>query len=370
MEVWILDGHMNNMFETIDIIDKIESLIWTERYSSCGDFELYTPFDKKSMDIMQKILKNLNSTQYADTLAWLPESETYMIIENVQVTTDVEASSKLVLSGRSLESILDRRIVWEQTLLNGSLESGIFKLLKENFMAPSSIRYFPRFNYVSQNNKEISKMKLATQYTGDNIYDIIVNLCDIYDVGFKIFPDEKKRPTFMLYKGVDRSYDQNDNPYVIFSPKFENLSNSDMLISDKNNKNVTLVAGEGEGLERRTVEVNKKGYVTAYYSRKELYTDARDIQSDTGDEQLSDEEYSALLTQRGLEKLNDYSKINAYTAEAIQTKNFIYEKDFFKGDIVQLENEYGMTTKAKVSEIIRSIDNSGYNVYPTFVNVE
>ena len=47
-----------------------------------------------------------------------------------------------------------------------------------------------------------------------------------------------------------------------------------------------------------------------------------------------------------------------------------YGKDFFNGDIVQIANEYGHETKARILEIVRSEDKDGYTVYPTFKTIE
>lgn len=65
------------------------------------------------------------------------------------------------------------------------------------------------------------------------------------NVGFRIKLSDDNKFVFKLYAGADRSYDQFTNPYVIFSPKFENVINTNYLESKKTLKTVTLVAGEG-----------------------------------------------------------------------------------------------------------------------------
>ena len=40
------------------------------------------------------------------------ESEHVMIVEKIQITSDTEDGNHVTVTGRSLESILDRRIVW------------------------------------------------------------------------------------------------------------------------------------------------------------------------------------------------------------------------------------------------------------------
>ena len=106
-------------------------------------------------------------------------------------------------------------------------------------------------------------------------------------------------------------------------------------------------------------------------NRRELFTDARDISSNVGsDDALTDAEYIAQLQQRGKEKLAENVSITSFEGETETTIMFQYGKDFFNGDIVQIANEYGHETKARILEIVRSEDKDGYSVYPTFKTIE
>lgn len=46
-----------------------------------------------------------------------------------------------------------------------------------------------------------------------------------------------------------------------------------------------------------------------------------------------------------------------------------YGKDFFIGDIVQITNEYGMESRARISEIVTAIDTQGTVTCPTLSTV-
>lgn len=48
---------------------------------------------------------------------------------------------------------------------------------------------------------------------------------------------------------------------------------------------------------------------------------------------------------------------------------FRYGEDFFNGDIVQIANEYGHETQARILEIVQSEDENGFSVYPTFKTI-
>ena len=352
MEVFVL----NTDLEVVDVVDTFESLIWTDRYDKCGDFEIYT----------YASLDNINLF-VDDYYLWTRDSEHMMIIEEKKVESNVEEGSHLTVTGRSLESILDRRIIWTQTLLSGNLQDGVKKLLDENVISPTyTNRQIPNFIFEYSEDKAITSLTLNTQYTGDNLYDAICLICAANNIGFKVTLNDQKQMVFKLYSGSDRSYDQVANPYVVFSPNFENIINSNYFESKKALKNVTLVAGEGEGTARITTTVGEASGV----ARRELYTDARDISSSDGDTSISSDAYLELLKERGTENLSECIFAKAFEGQMETTQMFVYGEDFFMGDIVQIHNEYGMEAKSRVVEIVKSQSNDQYTTYPTFSVIE
>lgn len=137
--------------------------------------------------------------------------------EKIQITSDTEDGNHVTVTGRSLESILDRRIVWGQKLLSGNLQNGIKTLLNENVISPSdSNRKIPNFIFKESTDPAITKLKLEAQYTGDNLYDVIQKICEEQGIGFKITLNDEKQFVFELYAGSDRSYDQTENPTLYF----------------------------------------------------------------------------------------------------------------------------------------------------------
>lgn len=56
-----------------------------------------------------------------------------------------------------------------------------------------------------------------------------------------------------------------------------------------------------------------------------------------------------------------------FEGEVNATSGFVYGKDFFLGDMVQVANEYGMEGPSLVSEMVWSQDEEGFSCYPTFI---
>ena len=344
MEMYVL----NKSFEKIALIDAYESLLWTDRYNKPGEFEIYTPVADFAL-------------QYpvADNYLQIKESEHTMVIEDTTIESNVETGNHIKITGRSLESILDRRIVWAQTDISGNLQNGIKRLLNENIINPTiADRRIPNFIFEDSDDPEITKLTMENQYTGDNLLDVIQTLCETNEIGYRILLSDEGNFVFKLYKGIDRSYRQETLPFVVFKPSFENIINSNYAELNSEAKTITLVAGEGEGASRKTRVVGTGSGLL----RKELYTDARDIQSDD----LTPAQYNAKLDQRGTEKLKENKIKKTFDGECETTRMYVYKRDFDMGDCVQVANEYGMESPTRVVEYIWSSSASGTTSYPTF----
>lgn len=347
---------LNTNYESIAVLDTYESLIWTDRYNSYGDFEIFFAMDESFLTFLKE-----------DNYLWLKDSEHVMIIEDIKIDADTEDGNRLIVTGRSLESILERRIIWGQRVFKGNLQNAIQTMLSECIISPTiADRRIPNFRFVASTDPKITSLTIDNQYTGDDLYTVIKGLCEENNIGFKIVLTDDNWFEFSLYAGVDRSYDQTENPYVVFSPNFENIINSNYFSSKASYRNVTLVAGEGEGASRKTTVV---GSGTGL-GRREVFTDARDISSDVGDGvTLSDAEYYAQLRTKGLKTLADCPIATAFEGEVEVTRLFKYGEDFYIGDIVQIANEYGNEGSAYISELIISRSQEGLSVYPTFKTI-
>lgn len=342
----------NENFETVGILDHYESLIWTDRYYGYGDFEIYTNFTSSILAMMQH-----------DRYLQMADSEHMMIIESVEVASDAELGERLIISGRSLESILTRRIIWNTISVTGNLQNGLASIINANFTNPTdSKRQIASFIFEPSTDSRITALTWEQQMTGDNIYDVVTALCEENQIGFKVTLNDQNQFVMTLYMGDDHSYDQDPdiNPYVVFSPKYENIINSNYLDNTTEMKNVALVAGEDSGSSRRTITIGS----TEGLPRRELYVDARDIQS----EQVT--QYNEALKERGLQYLDENKRVISFEGQVEATKMFRYGEDFFMGDIIQIANEYGIEGAARVVEFIHNEDSTGKQTYPTFEAIQ
>ena len=93
-------------------------------------------------------------------------------------------------------------------------------------------------------------------------------------------------------------------------------------------------------------------------ARRELYIDARDLQSDSDpDKPLTPEEYTELLTARGLEKLAEHQLVKSFSA-VVRTLDptYSYGEDFSLGDTITVtDDRLGITVDAVVQGVQRSV---------------
>lgn len=266
MEVRFMDAYFN----TTKIVDAYSSCIWNDEYIGYGDFELCIPMDLGSY-------AGIKIGGYAS----IRESNRYMYIEEMSITTSVTEGNLLVITGRSLECLLTFRVIRNASILTGNLQNCIMRLLNNcAITADNKNRYIPGLIFKTSTDPAITKLNINYELkAGDNLYDTIYAICDAYKIGFRILPLEDGKMEFGLYSGVDRSYAQTNNPWVVFSPKMENLNSSEMTNDTSNWKTTaygefkyTLQSVDDQG---NLIETEQTMYVEVGGSAKNL--DRREI---------------------------------------------------------------------------------------------
>ena len=351
-------------------VDMFTTAIWTERFSDSGDAELHIPAiitldpDTGEARLSRDIFKE-------DYFLVNPESDSPMIITLAETKTDVEDGPECIVTAKTYDSVLHRRIIWTQTVLeNVTPHEAVKRLLMENAISPSDpSRVIPRLTFVDNPTLAASTTKISVQFTGDDLFDAIKAICDSVNIGFKCILNNDIFE-FHLYEGTNRTRNNLSVPFVEFSDEYDNVINSDYIETKENLKTVTLVAGEGEGIDRKTTVVAIDSGAGSGLDRRELYTDARDISSTIDGGTLTPAQYTEQLAQRGKEKLAENIITKMFDCETPKYGNFQFNVDYFLGDIVSYCNEYGIETEARVIEYIQSHDSNGEEAYPTFAVVE
>lgn len=387
----------------IGIIDDYYSIVWTERYNELGEFELVLPIEYSNSSLID--FQNLLRIRSSDRI---------MVIEDIKPEVSPEKST-VVVKGRSVESILMRRIIPYTIYVSGNIESIAYMLVENNFTdADNTARNISIFKTtfptptISITYEEKIKMQ--------EVLYAIESLCIYGSLGYKLELEAGKL-AFSLYEGVDRSVGQSENDYVIFSDNFDNVVSSSFYSSEKDKINTVLVAtkiideyGEeenGGGLSRIFLwdEVSEPSGLNRFESL--LENEIRRLEKTLTEEPpptppdapilgvvgkhlltakglevkpvmgpnfndpieveipLSDSEITGIIVTRGQEVLDNNRLIGLFEGDFDIYGNFKYGSDFYMGDIVQCVLE-GKNVSARVVELVRSYNTQGAKTYVAF----
>lgn len=350
--IWKFNGEN---YQKTAIIDDATSIIWVRRFQNAGEFEIYIHATKELFALFMQ--EELLITRHD-----IPESA--MIPEKVELTTDSENGNYLIISGKSAESILGRRIIPRITTYSGTVEICIRYLVGVNLITmPDSNRRKIRLLEFSEAHgypETIDK-----QVTGKNLLETISDICITYGYGFQLaFTGEKF--IFDVYKGIDRSLHQSENQRVIFSPEFKNIGNTSYIYDKSTYYNSATIAGEGEGKDRKIHTVFRDTEKAKGLSLREKWIDARNTSSNAEEGELSPEQYESIMRQQATEELERCKPTVEFSGEILNTGMYQLGVDYWLGDTISIVNEFGISGTAIVTEITEVEDETGYKITPTF----
>lgn len=337
---------LNADFTRIAEIDDFKSFIWTTRFYTCGDFELCADISRADILVIGNYVQRKNDDHLG-------------IIETIKYQMDEERNEMIIASGRFLPSILARRVISTQTQISGLVAECIKALIDENAIAPTvTARQIPGLTFTSS---VTSTEEMDAQYTGENLLDTVSSICETYGIGFDCTLGNNNDFDFLIYEGVDRSYNQSENPYVIFSDQYDNLLTSEYDEDFSSYVTDVLVGGEGEGINRTMIWSAKD--TQSGLNRYESFLDASSAVSN--DSIITQETYEAQLEGLGLEQVTEYT--TAFSGE-VDFAGVELGKDINVGDICSVENtRWGMFINTRLVEAIESVSEDGtYSAVPTF----
>ena len=319
------------------------SVIWTRRYFEAGEFEIHVPITPENVNLYRR-----------SNLVWLQGAVEAGIIEDLKYE-ETSTLNEITAKGRFLESYMDRRIIYPTVNFTGYTEAGMRALLS-GLSKP--------FPHVELGDLQGYTEEVSFQVTWKELLSTQTKLAMASNLGFRFKPDFNERKIyFEVYKGLDRTRSQRNRSFTEFSDDFDNLNSATFKLNDQLEKTVAYVAGEGEGSSRRIVIV---GDTTGEgYERRELYVDAKDISSDG----LTDAQYTAALTQRGIDKLNENELSTSLECVTVPLGNFKYKTDYDLGDIVTTKkSNWGVGQDLRITEIQEVYEHGSMQVVPTLGN--
>lgn len=359
--------------DVIGIIDTAISVIWHSVYFGVGDFEIHAKATPEIVTLLQ-----------AGRYVTRPNNNDVGVIEKIYIPENIQDGMTITASGRFAKSILDRRIIYSKpflalqnvvaaTILSGNVEKAVRDVVSRN--AISSLfdlrRSIPELalgelaniplQIVDANGNAAEK-----QVTNENLLTYTDSVLEEYGIAAKCVLQGDKF-LYTIYSGVDRSVDNTDgNDPVIFSKEFDNLTSSEYTRDDTTEKNVALIGGEGEGVDRFYTMI---GEAESGLQRREIFIDASSIKKKYKDaanveQTYTDAQYTAMLAAKGKQDIAPLVITETLNGVIDGTNgNFVYGRDFGLGDIVTVQQkEIGIYANVRIREALEYQDKDGYTV--------
>lgn len=320
----------------LGIVDYFISLRWRRKYFEAGEFEIVLPVNDY---VMQFIDKNVLVMRNNYTEAG--------IIETIEFS-DNGTDEELIISGRFLSSLLERRIVKSKINFSGNTIEGMNTIV--NAMTPLTEQW--ETEAVTMTSPHID-----FQVSYKNVYEYLCKLAEYSNIGFRVVPNvDSKVYMFEAWEGKDRTSEQSINEQYSFSDDNYNIEQGKLVISEKTKVNYVLVGGQGEDANRVLVSVDEG---ISGFDRYEVFSDQKSLTKGS----LSDNDYKAKLRSVGEGKLSD----GTFQLEVTALVQQDYKEKWNLGDIVNIKKEkWGVYTTYRIIEVEETIEDGKKTIYPTF----
>lgn len=359
VEIYVYQVDDTGTFDAIGEINQFTSLMWPDKYVGSAKFELWAPITEENRQLIKE-----------GRIVWCGGDQA-AVIEIIETTTDENGQKNYDIKGRTLEMFLTTRIIWgTYTCSNKVASTAMYEIVNQQCVNPTQAKRKIPF-LVCDTDAKVGA-KITTQKTGGEVYDALSDICSDTGLGFDVlFRPKEKKLIFRVTQGLDRTTSQSTNKPVVLSTELEDVLSSSYYKNTQDQKTVALVAGEDSGESRK--QVISGDDAIAGFLRREMYIDARDVQSEVyGDDgsisYIPEDEYLAMLNNRGDEKLAEAVVTETFDAKTrvIGHVQHVYGVDYHKGDKITVEDaELGIRVNAIVDEASENFDDE-YELTLTF----
>jgi Siphovirus ReqiPepy6 Gp37-like protein len=347
-------------FQLLAEIDNYESLLFTRRWHEVGEFELRINRHKRHTELLQR--GNLIMLGSHRNKAGIIRHREIELDENGKKTEN------WLVKGIALKGVAAQRIVVppagdSHDRASGSAETVMKHYVNNHVVNPVDTKRKIDMLVIASDQQRGSAINWESRFK--NLAEELVEISKASGLGWDVILDlQQKKWIFDVFEGRNLTVNQTENPPVIFSPQFESLKQLSFVESDYNYRNFGYIAGQGEGADRRVVEVGDAEGL----SRIETFIDSRDIsEQDESGQALPEEQVIAKLQERGQQKLSEFAQEFFLEGQILTNSPFVYEKDYDLGDIVTIQNrEWGVTRDARITEIKEIYEPGGFQIEATF----
>lgn len=338
--------------EPLGLIEKITSFTWARHYWNAGRFTLVVPFTKEHRDLLKKgnIIMRRGDNEAAE-------------IRYSQKKKKKNRKQIIEVQGHFITKWIGKRIIEQPIIATAPPHEIMHRIVTENVTSPTNgLRKIP--GIYAAGITEIERD--AVDYQSEpkiNALLALEQLGKTSKLGFKLTTDIRaENHTFSIYDGKDLTDSQHENPPCVFSIEFDNIIEQELIASTERLRTMAYVGGEEtQDRPRQIVEV---GAETSGHDRAEVFINASDVRQkfrdgDGNQITLTDAQQDALLHQRGIQELENFSEVLAFSSIINTDSNLRYREDYDLGDKVTCVNrEWGIKVNTRITEIIETHSNN------------
>lgn len=358
MDLFTLD----RSFKQGDVINRLKTKIWTDRYRNAGDFKVTSediPYIRNSLPL--------------NSLVSHTDTDEVMIVEDHEIEEPDEGNPFITVTGRSFESFLEQRIARPNQLppenrSNDDLNQYVLdrknswdqavQLIRDHIIDPDHSFWGEKnvvpnvacYSIIDDNETTT----LSRIIDPGELYPELVKLLAVADVGIKI---QRPRGSFtklniIVHNGRDVSES------IVFSAGEGDLEEPRYFWSIRKSKNASFAMGK---------------YDTAVYIPGEstpdeptgldlrwTYVDALSVEDNT-----NVTKYNNQIDARARQGLADNRETIITTAKISKNNKLVYNRDYFIGDIVGIIGSYNVEQTMRITEFTWSEDETTSETYPT-----
>jgi len=324
---------LNDNFELVCEIDSFDSLRWVRRWHKPGEAQL----------VISAAAKHAEKLRRGNVLIYKGKAA---IISSISVALDERTGAEtLTIKAKGCGAICGRRIIMPPAGYEYDIQVGAAETVMKNYVNNT----FGLTSFViAADQGRGGEISYSARF--DNLQEVLELISANTGMGWDVYVDKaNSRFVFEVYEGADRRFGSN-NP-VVFCPDYDNIRTQSYSENDESYRNVAIVAGQGEGVNRVIMIVGDGSGL----ERREVFIDARDI---------ADAEY---LPARGPQILTEYPLVQTFECDVLDRPECRYGTHWDLGDVVTVENKkWGVYMDVRVVEVAEEVSRQGTTISATF----
>lgn len=327
---------------------------WFElSYQDVGEFELYCRASKASLTALQK-----------GRYVTIPNKRFIWVITSIQYTFTAGGARMISARGYEAKWLLHKRCIQTPKELQGTITNAVYGLVNHALgTGANAARSVIGFT-VDTNDLLIDIS--GTQAARGNLLEFVTTLLKTYNCGSQVI-FENGGLKFTILNGEVKTSS------VKFSQSLDNLLSSEYLTDDADIATSSLVVSTVE-TEQADGSAKDVEYIKEYSNgatgidRAEIYTESNlstKYEDANGEEQETTPDsalYQGWLHEEAKTKLAEHTTIEEINGEIdIANSNYIFDNDFFIGDMVRVQDEYfNFYMDTRIAKYTIKQDANGY----------